>query len=697
MPWYDRSELHDVLGRRSPHAASPFYAASDNGGTMRPTDRACWQPGGRRAQSPSRSPPPESQWRPECTTPGWSQCWGKSTATLASRSPGPLGLPPAAVLDLSCASCWRCLSERGMKVKLAADSTVSLYSTDSRPIGAVDTGAPRWSSCGCSIVDFSCVCGAHIGYFAASSCRSCTEIQEREGLFSHLWFMSADHVQAMPRRGADGRPVQWADAECSPRPIYQDENSFLPLDAFAMPPLPSYGKSPQRWERASPLQDLNGRFSNAAGDGRCSRGRSPSPFDAGRDIELRRRELAVALREEQLRSTLAQMQTETVATTETDRFLEAITARGAARNPSPCRSVGSRNTLVEDAITSKERRLSPGRQRASEHGRPATPAAQLDTHVDRPKTGRERQAPASSASDTSSAGRSSYADRGSKASSASHTSAGTSSRAEKEAKRSTAKSSPRDDALQSGSGSEAAEAPSTEDNSHQLTDTLRQALRKSEAEARQQQVRAEAAEKRVEELLKAVAAAETAAAAAAAASAAAAVAPPAPSPPTSPPPGQPAPPRMVATPPVQPAIDGAQKLPADLDPLPPPMPPVCSVCSSTLGPSYDSCESTQFHDKGQPAAAMSQGVLPRPAGSLADQCTDWARPQVWKQEPPAYSARTLMTGVVPPLGRPQSDLGMFASVTGISCCARRRPATAVPPPPPRGARCWRCTAQPTWR
>lgn len=182
------------------------------------------------------------------------------------------------VLNLACCSCGQALSTRGMHVRLVADASTTMYSTDSRPNRAADHGDVRCPArqCECQVQDFACACGVRIGYQMVDRCGTCTVSQE-DG--SHSWFMNSRCVNANLRRDENGDVLCWTrDGKMQPdadldlihfaSPTAAPEQESLgcganrwPTLLGAVPPLPGLGSDGQDLVFGSPLGERNGRDS----------------------------------------------------------------------------------------------------------------------------------------------------------------------------------------------------------------------------------------------------------------------------------------------------------------------------------------------------------------------------------------------------------------------------------------------------
>jgi len=90
---------------------------------------------------------------------------------------------------------------------LVADMSTILYSTDTKPAGKVNQVEWQDQNCGCILSDFSCRCGAAVGYQIMDRCRCCNEMEDASG--RHDWFLFAQHVVAEPLRTPFGDLVAW--------------------------------------------------------------------------------------------------------------------------------------------------------------------------------------------------------------------------------------------------------------------------------------------------------------------------------------------------------------------------------------------------------------------------------------------------------------------------------------------------------
>lgn len=223
-------------------------------------------------------------------------------------------------------------------------------------------------------------------------------------------------------------------------------------------------------------------------------------------------------------------------------------------------------------------------------------------------------------------------------------------------------------------------------------DALRHGLRQSEIEALKQSARADAALKRVEELEQALKAAEARAAAAEASAAAVPASSPAPSslpmapaavpvvPEAEPPAPAPAPPQP-PTAPAAPAATVAEQ---------PPLPPAPTQVSSSAGQlpprdatgavgaqssTQDASSSSSCGQSTGPVPIMSQGLLP--GYSHAGFGFDGAAGTWHGQRPSAHwTGVAPFSSAVPPAASQADDAGMFSWAANLSGCAKR--ATPAP-------------------
>lgn len=201
--------------------------------------------------------------------------------------------PPALVLALHCVSCGAKVSERGMQVRLLADTATTLFSTDSRPAGAVDLGDPvSLDDCICQLRDFACACGLRMGYHIERPCPSCAVDA------SHSWFLSDRCAHGSPLVSAAGEPLLWTSdgrGPPPPQPPVVEISLAAPAEPVAAPPQRECVLEEHR--PPTPCQ------AHAAGPPMAAAGRPPpaQPRPAGEPDEgMARREALLASREGRL-------------------------------------------------------------------------------------------------------------------------------------------------------------------------------------------------------------------------------------------------------------------------------------------------------------------------------------------------------------------------------------------------------------
>eukprot|EP00927_Polykrikos_kofoidii_P030033 TRINITY_DN25905_c0_g1_i1.p1 TRINITY_DN25905_c0_g1~~TRINITY_DN25905_c0_g1_i1.p1 ORF type:complete len:749 (-),score=127.86 TRINITY_DN25905_c0_g1_i1:88-2334(-) len=242
--------------------------------------------------------------RRESLTRAWLAVWEGRLEKRSATPPGSRLLAPnqaqngvSAMLEIFCAFCRRTLSCRGLRVQLVADASITLYSTDLRPSGVVDIGNARSvpGSCGCSVSDFACGCGATIGYCIGHWCGDCGSRQDD----GHRWFMSSQCVHVAIRRAIDGSLISWPET-AKAEEINRDGCIADPCGHHRQAQTPSKGMSGKEdvdptfgsLPFAAPLCDTNGR----SGSGRPT----PKTGVCPREADLQRWEHFLAARADEL-------------------------------------------------------------------------------------------------------------------------------------------------------------------------------------------------------------------------------------------------------------------------------------------------------------------------------------------------------------------------------------------------------------
>jgi hypothetical protein len=112
------------------------------------------------------------------------------------------------VYDLSCTHCSTFFCGRGMHVRLASDSSTSLFSTDFiMSTIAESTTEYKFSKCECRIIDTTCVgCESIVGYHVSNPCDACVT---DPGVNHHYWMFYRYAVTAVVRSQSDGTPLHW--------------------------------------------------------------------------------------------------------------------------------------------------------------------------------------------------------------------------------------------------------------------------------------------------------------------------------------------------------------------------------------------------------------------------------------------------------------------------------------------------------
>lgn len=198
----------------------------------------------------------------------WLKAWEdrlRWREAAIEEAAGELGLTTAKsratpVLSLSCASCQKVLSNRGMKVALVVDPSQHLYSTNERPDGVIDGSRDCMQpQCKCRFREFTCSCGWTLGYNVREWCADCSAHDGPQEGADHCWFMFADCIVAEPRIDvASGEALMWPGYELC-RPSYSYGHRFLDENVPTATEVASKDASNHIRRPAGPLSDLNGR------------------------------------------------------------------------------------------------------------------------------------------------------------------------------------------------------------------------------------------------------------------------------------------------------------------------------------------------------------------------------------------------------------------------------------------------------
>eukprot|EP00434_Breviolum_minutum_P036109 symbB.v1.2.031981.t1/scaffold3775.1/size50518/6 len=86
--------------------------------------------------------------------------------------------PEDSVLNLSCQQCSRLLCQRGMRVRLVSDGSISLFSTDFRPEVHEAQEQREHGMCRCCVRDVLCACGCTVGYHVIVPCTGCASSRQ---------------------------------------------------------------------------------------------------------------------------------------------------------------------------------------------------------------------------------------------------------------------------------------------------------------------------------------------------------------------------------------------------------------------------------------------------------------------------------------------------------------------------------------
>ena len=133
---------------------------------------------------------------------GNAEAWTEAIAAhlLAWSEEGAASsLSSAPVHVLSCAECGVVLTERGMTVRLLAEDSIQLYSTDLATGNVAEVGDIRGAEhCACGIRDVACrACGGHtvVGYHVVDACPECLSEPSNN---HHYWMFHAENVSSSP-------------------------------------------------------------------------------------------------------------------------------------------------------------------------------------------------------------------------------------------------------------------------------------------------------------------------------------------------------------------------------------------------------------------------------------------------------------------------------------------------------------------
>eukprot|EP00928_Gymnodinium_smaydae_P031074 TRINITY_DN22931_c0_g1_i1.p1 TRINITY_DN22931_c0_g1~~TRINITY_DN22931_c0_g1_i1.p1 ORF type:complete len:638 (+),score=116.66 TRINITY_DN22931_c0_g1_i1:63-1976(+) len=165
------------------------------------------------------------------------------------------------MFDMSCQACSKHLSSRGLQIELVASESIRMYSTDIEPNNIVYGGAskPLPGQCPCRLRDFSCSCGAPLGYAIIEACAVCSQCSKDD----HPWLIIARSVVVQPRKNSVGETMHWPSIGCD------SERGCLAVFPYVENVRPCVGE-PQAFARPSvqddilgvrmnPLSDINGR------------------------------------------------------------------------------------------------------------------------------------------------------------------------------------------------------------------------------------------------------------------------------------------------------------------------------------------------------------------------------------------------------------------------------------------------------
>ncbi|CAE8705193.1 unnamed protein product [Polarella glacialis] len=93
-----------------------------------------------------------------------------------------------------------------MQVRLVADTSVSLFSTDFRPWHVKEASEQRpHGACQCQVQDVACCCGSQVGYHVIQPCEACGTASHND----HYWLFDKGNMAATARQAPDGTPVVW--------------------------------------------------------------------------------------------------------------------------------------------------------------------------------------------------------------------------------------------------------------------------------------------------------------------------------------------------------------------------------------------------------------------------------------------------------------------------------------------------------
>ncbi|KAL1504034.1 hypothetical protein AB1Y20_010446 [Prymnesium parvum] len=99
----------------------------------------------------------------------------------------------AAVFELGCVSCSRCISKRAMSVCLVADHSAQLFSTDIPTPDLLEGKRKRLETCDCVARSVLCLgCQRELGYHVLQPCADCSSCDHN----GHYWLFHAPAVRA---------------------------------------------------------------------------------------------------------------------------------------------------------------------------------------------------------------------------------------------------------------------------------------------------------------------------------------------------------------------------------------------------------------------------------------------------------------------------------------------------------------------
>lgn len=138
---------------------------------------------------------------------------------------------PKTVYEIFCSCCQTCVSVRGMRAILLADTKVDLFSSDgvlSPRVRLLDEDYMT-RSCSCKLRDVLCShCGSVLGYHVSQPCLKCLSSSNN----GHFWMFLSRYVTSAVRLDGNRAAMTWQQLLELGIPDYDPADTSLPYELF---------------------------------------------------------------------------------------------------------------------------------------------------------------------------------------------------------------------------------------------------------------------------------------------------------------------------------------------------------------------------------------------------------------------------------------------------------------------------------